>query len=96
MHLHFYSLLKLANPCVHTANVVKSPGFTVRQVTMTRNTNQTHLMNSSLLTNQEKQKVVFLLLLALTLSWPAPDLSHDDAEPCPYSQDLSMHCLHRR
>lgn len=56
MRLHFYSLLELSNPCVNTANVVQSPGFTVRQVAMTRSTNQTHLMNCSLLTNQEKQK----------------------------------------
>lgn len=59
MHLHFYSLLKFANPCVHTANVVQSPGFTVHQVAMKRSTNQTHWMSCSLLTNHEKQKCSF-------------------------------------
>lgn len=58
MFLHFYSLLKLANLCVHTTNVVQSPGFTVQQVAMKQSTNQTHRMSCSLLTNQEKQRLL--------------------------------------
>lgn len=41
MYLHLYGLLKLANACVHTPDVIQSSGFAVRQVAIKQNTIQT-------------------------------------------------------